>query len=84
MFEFDKSIQTRLQQSKISMSDIELLSAYLMNEKPDLAYSFSEEYDYWLIDEFQDRLSALIESDEADEVYMFNMQFFPLTKKVIQ
>lgn len=33
-----------------------------------------------LIDEFQDRLSALIESDSADEVYMFNMQFFPLSE----
>ncbi|MDD0854329.1 DUF4423 domain-containing protein [Halobacteriovorax sp. GB3] len=33
-----------------------------------------------LIDEFQDRISALIESDDADEVYMFNMQFFPLTE----
>lgn len=50
----DKSIEHRLRQSKISMSDIELLSAYLMRTKPDLAYSFSEEYDYWLIDEFQD------------------------------
>lgn len=50
----EQSIRHRMQQSKISMADIELLSAYLMREKSELAHAFSEEYDYWLIDEFQD------------------------------
>jgi ATP-dependent helicase/nuclease subunit A len=51
---FEDYLDEKRSQSKISMADIELLSSYLLREKPELAYAFSEEYDYWLIDEFQD------------------------------
>ncbi|MFK8138081.1 MAG: UvrD-helicase domain-containing protein [Bdellovibrionales bacterium] len=40
--------------SKISMSDIESLSFKILNEQPEIAFAFSEDWDYWLIDEFQD------------------------------
>ncbi len=39
---------------QISMSDLELYSYELMREKPEEIHFFSESFDYWLIDEFQD------------------------------
>mgnify|MGYP001262719149 FL=1 len=36
------------------MSDIEFFAAYLLRKNPDFALSFASEFDYWMIDEFQD------------------------------
>ncbi|MEC9281654.1 MAG: UvrD-helicase domain-containing protein [Bdellovibrionota bacterium] len=47
-------LQDRLQNSSISMADIEFFAAYLLRKKPDFALSFASEFDYWMIDEFQD------------------------------
>lgn len=50
----DRALSQKAKSAKISMSDIELLSMYLIQKKPELSCSFAEEFDYWLIDEFQD------------------------------
>lgn len=39
---------------QISMADLELYSYELTRERPDEIHFFSESFDYWLIDEFQD------------------------------
>ncbi len=38
----------------LSMSDIECLSLHLLRENPKIGEAFSNEWDYWLIDELQD------------------------------
>lgn len=40
--------------SEISMADLETLSLQLIQEHPQAALAFSEKWDYWLIDEYQD------------------------------
>jgi ATP-dependent helicase/nuclease subunit A len=38
----------------ISMSDLELFSLKLIREFPEVCQSFAQEWDYWMIDEYQD------------------------------
>lgn len=45
----------------LEMSDLELLSFKAMREHPELAEAFSDEWDYWLIDEFQDTSPIQVE-----------------------
>ena len=40
--------------SLMSMNDLEALSVEILNERPELGRYFANEWDYWLIDEFQD------------------------------
>lgn len=40
--------------SKLEMRDLELLSKIIIEQEPSLAKTFSAEWDYWLIDEYQD------------------------------
>lgn len=47
--------------SLFSMSDLETLSLNSMRERPDELEHFSNEWDYWLIDEFQDTSPVQVE-----------------------
>ncbi len=44
----------RLQQGCLTEEDLGPIGRYLLKKYPKLAESFSQEWDYWLIDEFQD------------------------------
>jgi ATP-dependent helicase/nuclease subunit A len=49
--EFEKQ---KLEQGQLSMSDLETLSYRLVLEHPSAAEAFSREWDFWMIDEYQD------------------------------
>ena len=44
----------KIEAGSISMSDLELFSLKIVNDFPDACASFSKEWDYWMIDEYQD------------------------------
>ncbi|RYF48303.1 MAG: hypothetical protein EOO38_10405, partial [Cytophagaceae bacterium] len=46
--------QQKIESGSISMSDLELFSLRLINDYPEACESFSQEWDYWMIDEYQD------------------------------
>jgi ATP-dependent helicase/nuclease subunit A len=50
----DEVYQTKISTGAISMSDLELFSLRLISEAPDACEAFSEEWDFWMIDEYQD------------------------------
>ncbi len=47
-------LKTKLEEGRLSMSDLESLSYKLAKEHPEAAQKFSQEWDYWMIDEYQD------------------------------
>lgn len=49
--EFEKQ---KLENGLLSLSDLEILSYRLAQEHPESAQAFSEEWDFWMIDEYQD------------------------------
>ncbi len=51
---FEDVWQEKLKQGLLSMSDLENLSLILIQNFPETAELFAEEWDYWLIDEYQD------------------------------
>ncbi len=71
--------------SRFEMSDLELLTLAILKEKPFLGSIFAENWDYWMIDEFQDTsplqvtcLNALIANqkrylvgDPQQSIYLF-------------
>ena len=42
------------EEEMLSLSDLEFMTVKILREKPEIIKSFSEEWDYWLIDEYQD------------------------------
>ncbi len=48
------SLQHKISSGSLSLSDLELLSYRMALQYPDTAQSFSKEWDYWMIDEYQD------------------------------
>jgi len=46
--------ETKITTGSISMGDLELLSLKLVNESSEACQSFASEWDYWMIDEYQD------------------------------
>lgn len=53
--EFTRDLfNTKVATGSISMSDLELLSLKLIHESPEACDSFAAEWDYWMIDEYQD------------------------------
>jgi len=44
----------KIESGSIAMSDLELFSLKLIHEYPEACQSFSDEWDYWMIDEYQD------------------------------
>jgi ATP-dependent helicase/nuclease subunit A len=50
----DEVYQTKISSGLISMSDLELFSLRLIRNAPDACAGFSDEWDFWMIDEYQD------------------------------
>lgn len=71
--------------AKVELKDLELVTLKIIREEPSLAQAFSREWDYWLIDEYQDTsplqeflLSSLIGErpvyivgDPQQSIYLF-------------
>lgn len=54
-------MQTKLEKGLLSMSDLETLSSKIVREAPEAAVKFSQEWDYWMVDEYQDTSPAQVE-----------------------
>lgn len=54
-------MQTKLEKGLLSMSDLEILAYKMIKEAPDAAAKFSREWDYWMVDEYQDTSPAQVE-----------------------
>lgn len=50
----EKLSQQKILTGQLSLSDLELLSLKLMRDFPQTGVLFSEEWDYWMVDEYQD------------------------------
>ncbi len=53
--------QTKLFSGEITMQDLETLSLFLIRRHPETATAFSKQWDYWLVDEYQDTSPAQVE-----------------------
>lgn len=56
-----KVVEDKMRTGRIEIDDLELLSIRLLKENSDVAEAFSKEWDYWLIDEFQDTSPLQVE-----------------------
>jgi ATP-dependent helicase/nuclease subunit A len=54
-------LEEKLDSGEISMSDLETLSLKLVREHPETAEAFAKNWNYWLIDEYQDTSPAQVE-----------------------
>lgn len=52
---------TKLENGLLSMSDLETLSFKIIREVPDAAFKFSQEWDFWMVDEYQDTSPVQVE-----------------------
>ncbi len=53
--------ELKSQQSRFEMADLELLSLKVLKEKPFLGAVFAENWDYWMVDEYQDTSPLQVE-----------------------
>lgn len=56
-----KLIQSKIQRQMITMSDLEFFSLKIIREFPEAARVFSAEWDYWMVDEYQDTSPLQVE-----------------------
>lgn len=54
-------MKTKLENGLLSMSDLETLSFKIIREAPDAALKFSQEWDFWMVDEYQDTSPVQVE-----------------------
>lgn len=60
--EFTKNLeQQKLEQGLLSMSDLETFSCRLIRQQPEAAQAFAKEWDFWMIDEYQDTSPLQVE-----------------------
>ncbi len=60
--EFDlKFSERKLQSGQIEIDDLEQITLRTLHEHPEVAQAFSADWDYWLIDEFQDTSPVQVE-----------------------
>ncbi len=57
----DQLISSKKQTGAFEMADLELFSIMALRENSGLAQAFSAEYDYWLVDEYQDTSPVQVE-----------------------
>ncbi|MCB0351842.1 MAG: UvrD-helicase domain-containing protein, partial [Bdellovibrionales bacterium] len=50
----NKYLEYKKKLSKLEMQDLELISHLILNQESSLGEAFAQEWDYWLIDEYQD------------------------------
>ncbi|MCB0411644.1 MAG: UvrD-helicase domain-containing protein, partial [Bdellovibrionales bacterium] len=51
---FERYLKWKTDEGQYQMQDLEILSFEALRLRPELAKKFSEDWDYWLIDEYQD------------------------------
>ncbi|WP_413295128.1 UvrD-helicase domain-containing protein [Bdellovibrio sp. HCB185ZH] len=54
-------MQQKLESGLLSMSDLETLSYKIIKESPESAENFSQEWDFWMVDEYQDTSPIQVE-----------------------
>lgn len=54
-------MQTKLENGLLSMSDLETLAFKVIRESPEAAQKFSQEWDFWMVDEYQDTSPVQVE-----------------------
>ncbi|WP_413943263.1 UvrD-helicase domain-containing protein [Bdellovibrio sp. HCB-162] len=54
-------MQTKLENGLLSMSDLETLAFKIIQESPEAANKFSHEWDFWMVDEYQDTSPVQVE-----------------------
>lgn len=54
-------MQTKLENGLLAMSDLETLAYKIVREAPEAAEKFSLEWDYWMVDEYQDTSPVQVE-----------------------
>jgi ATP-dependent helicase/nuclease subunit A len=47
-------IKSKMETGKITMSDLEVMTVKVLKEWPDTGSAFAQEWDYWMVDEYQD------------------------------
>lgn len=57
----DALLESKLFSGEITMQDLETLSLRLIRQHPEAAQSFSKQWDYWLVDEYQDTSPVQVE-----------------------
>jgi ATP-dependent helicase/nuclease subunit A len=57
----DKLKETKLFTGEVTMQDLETLSLWMIRQHPETAEAFSKNWDYWLIDEYQDTSPSQVE-----------------------
>lgn len=51
---YAEALKTKLQTGLLSLSDLESMSLQVIQSDPSLVQNFSEDWDFWMIDEYQD------------------------------
>ncbi|ASD62730.1 UvrD-helicase domain-containing protein [Bdellovibrio bacteriovorus] len=54
-------MQTKLESGLLSMSDLETLASKITLDQPEAAVKFSQEWDFWMVDEYQDTSPVQVE-----------------------
>jgi len=57
----EKLFQEKIERAELSMGDLESFSLKLIRQAPETAMHFSQKWDYWLVDEYQDTSPAQVE-----------------------
>lgn len=58
---FNQSLKAKFESGSISMSDLETLSLEIIRQHPDVAEKFSANWDFWMLDEYQDTSPIQVE-----------------------
>ncbi len=58
---FEKWIEFKKETGRFDMTDLELMSLEVVRREPELARAFASEWDYWLVDEYQDTSPIQVE-----------------------
>lgn len=57
----DEVLQEKIKTSNLEMQDLELLTLKIVKQEPEVASEFAKEWDYWLVDEYQDTSPIQVE-----------------------
>lgn len=57
----ERLLEEKLKTGELSLADLELIAMKLLKDFPETAKLFSEEWDYWMVDEYQDTSPLQVE-----------------------